>query len=251
MNRRGFLAAGVGVGGMLAGCTGSSDDGGDGTGEADSSGTDDGDGGGDATASPTPTDDGQPLDTHPAAADMVSQPTLGPDPGDALAVIIAYEDPSCPRCANFETEVVPQLRSNHVEAGDLSLVFRGYPVVFEWGERATRSLEAAYDRSADAHWALADHYFENQDDYRYNDLSEVYPKTESFLAEETDLDATTVVQEATEGAYDDVVQTDLDAGMAAGAQEITPHLFMFRDGTYQTKATGYVSYDLLTSALQL
>jgi protein-disulfide isomerase len=242
MKRRSFLLASVSAGVALAGCAGNSEDG-----SADGSG---GNGDATSTASPTP-DDGPRLDTHPSATDLGAQPTLGPDPAEATAVIVAYEDPSCSRCASFETEVVPQLRSEHVESGALSLVFRGYPVVYEWGQAATRALEAAYDRSAEAHWALAEHYFESQDDFRYGDLSEVYPKTEAFLDEATDIDGEAVVTEAREGAHDDAVQTDLDAGQAAGAGQTTPHLFLFRDGVYQTKASGYVSVDVITSALQL
>ncbi|MEF8782463.1 MAG: thioredoxin domain-containing protein [Haloarculaceae archaeon] len=242
MKRRSFLAAGVSAGVVLAGCAGNSDGS-----SADGSG-----GNGDGTPTPTATPDDSPtLDTHPAATGLEGQPTLGPDPAEAPAVIVAYEDPSCPRCASFETEVVPQLRSEHVESGDLSLAFRGYPVVYEWGQPATRALEAAYDRSADAHWALAEHYFRSQDDFRYGDLSEVYPKTERVLDEATDIDGKTVVREAEDGVYDDAVQTDLDAGQAAGAGQTTPHLFLFRDGVYQTKASGYVSVDVITSALQL
>jgi protein-disulfide isomerase len=258
MKRRTFLAVGLSTGVVLAGCSGTGTTGGGG-GEG---GTDEtGEGAGDetgaaaeATATPTAAASnagGQSLADHPAATDLGTQPTLGPAPGDATAVIVAYEDPSCPRCARFETEIVPQLRSEYVASGDLSIVFRGYPVVYEWGQHATRALEAVFDRSADAHWALAEHYFRDQDAFRSGGLSEVYPKTRSFLAESTDLDAEAVVGEAEDGAHDASVQTDLDAGMAAGAGRTTPHLFLFRDGTYRTKATGYVSREVLTSALQL
>jgi protein-disulfide isomerase len=243
MRRRTFLAAGLVTGTALAGCAGDADGSG---GQSDDGGPT----GSTAAGTPTPSGDGQRLESHPAAAGLGTQPTLGPDPSGATAVIVAYEDPSCPRCARFENEVVPALRSEYVAAGDLSLVFRGYPVVYEWGAPATRALEAVYDRSADAHWTLAEHYFGNQDDFR-GGSDDVYPKTRSFLDASTDLDGEAVVREAAEGAHDDSVQADLDAGMAAGAGQTTPHLFLFREGTYRTKATGYVSRDVLTSALQL
>jgi protein-disulfide isomerase len=251
MKRRAFLAS-VATGVALAGCTATGGDGASGTGGEGGTSGESGGGGTTATATPTASgNDEQTLESHPAAAGLGAQPTLGPAPADATAVVVAYEDPSCPRCARFETEIVPQLRSEYVAAGELSLVFRGYPVVYEWGQHATRALEAVYDRSADAHWRVAEHYFENQDEFRSGGLSEVYPKTRSFLAESTDLDAGAVVGAAEEGAYDDSVKADLDAGMAAGAGRTTPHLFLFRDGVYRTKATGYVSKDVLTSALQL
>jgi protein-disulfide isomerase len=251
MRRRAFLAAAVSGGVGLAGCSGSGTTGGDDPGGDETGDSTDGDSG--AAASPTPTaeESRRTLATHPAATDLDSQPSLGPDPTDATAVIVAYEDPSCPRCARFETEIVPQLRSEYVASGELSLVFRGYPVVYEWGQHATRALEAVFDRSVDAHWTLAEHYFETQDDFRSGGAPEVYPKTRSFLAESTDVDAEAVVGEAEDGTFDGTVQVDLDAGMAAGAGQTTPHLFLFRDGRYRTKATGYVSREVLTSALQL
>jgi protein-disulfide isomerase len=250
MRRRRFLASTVSTSLLLAGCRG--DSGGDGGAGGDGGGSGgSGGSGGTATTTTATADESETLAGHPAATDLAAQPTLGPAPSDATATIVAYEDPSCPRCANFETEVVPTLRSDYVEPGDLSLVFRGYPVVYDWGKPATRALEAAFDRSAAAHWALAEHYFETQDDFSDDDLETVYPKTESFLAESTDLDAATVVEEANAGAYDGAVRTDLDAGMEAGAKSITPHLFLFRDGVYQTTVTGYVGVDVITSALQL
>ena len=253
MDRRRFLTATAAAGALLAGCQSDSSGSDGGGGGSDGSGSNDGGGGGGTrTASPTASpDQSQTLAGHPAAANLDSQPTLGPDPTEATATIVAYEDPSCPRCANFELEVVPKLRSQFIDPGDMSLVFRGYPVVYDWGQPAVRALEATYDRSADAHWALAEHYFTEQDDFRFGDISEVYPKTETFLADSTDVDAAAVVQAAENGDFDGAVQTDLDAGKAAGAKSITPHLFLFREGVYQTKVTGYVGVDIIASALQL
>ncbi|MFB6204948.1 MAG: DsbA family protein [Haloglomus sp.] len=252
MERRDFLAAGLSGAVALAGCTQGGDD------EAGDSGADGGTGGGSPTetngASPTGTDTNSgraTLETHPAGRALDAQPRLGPDPAAATGVIVAFEDPSCPSCARFEREVVPEIRSNLVEPGDVSLVFRGYPVIYPWGEQGVRALEATFDRSADAFWSLSNHYFENQSAFRGRDPGEVYARTESYLASETDVDAKAVVSAAEGGDYDDAVQTDLDAGMAAGAGQRTPHLFLFRDGTYRTKVSGLVTYSVIESALEL
>lgn len=275
MHRRKFLA--IATAGVIAGCSGSETDGGSdgGSGTTGSDGGDgdgtggDGDGtdGGDArtpvedtgtrtptatqggTPSGTPSSDPQSLAGHPAAASLDTQPTLGPVPADATGVIIAFEDPSCPTCARFERTVVPEIRSNLVEPGDVSMVFRGYPVIYDWGQPAVRALESTYDRDADAFWSLVDHYFGNQRDFRSAGVDQVYPKTESFLADSTDLDAAAVVADAENGAFDGAVGTDLDAGKAAGAGRTTPHLFLFRDGGYRTKVQGSVSYSVIESAL--
>jgi protein-disulfide isomerase len=235
MNRRRFLA--VGAAGALAGCLGGGDGGG---------GDDTGGGG-----QPTSGGSDQTLADHPAARDLAAQPQQGPDPDEATAVIVAFEDPSCPTCKRFEEDVVPQIQRNLVDPGTATLVFRGYPVIYPWGEPAVRALEATVAADPAAHWTLAEHYFAEQSSFRGSDETTVYDRTETFLAENTDVDAAAVVDAARAGDADAAVQTDLDAGMAGGAGGTTPHLFLFREGVYQTKAAGSVSYDLITTILEL
>jgi protein-disulfide isomerase len=241
LGRRDALAlVGVGLVGT-AGClgsddgdTGGGDDGTDtsGSGGADGSGNDGTDTGG---------------ADHAALRAVDEQPALGPPPGEATATIVAFEDPSCQRCRAFERETVPRIREELVEPGTATFVFRGYPVVYDWGEPAATALEAAYARDSDAHWALADHYYAEQPSF---DAGNVLDRTASFLDGETDLDGSAVVEAVEAGAPDDVVQTDLDAGEAADAT-VTPTVFLFRDGEYRTTASGSISYDAVESALGL
>ncbi len=190
------------------------------------------------------------LDDHPAGRDVGAQPRHGPPPGEATGAVVAFEDPSCPRCAAFERQTVPKIRSNLVAPGDATFVFRGVPVVYSWGEPATRALEATYAGSADAFWTLAGHYFENQSSFRGEDEDEVLSATASFLDAETALDGTSVVDAVRAGEADAAVETDLSAGEDAGV-EATPTVFLFRDGTLQTQARGSVSYDVVAGALDL
>jgi protein-disulfide isomerase len=124
--RRGVLAGGLALFG--AGCLGSSGGGSDG-----GSGS-----------------DAQSLDSHPVGANLDAQPFLGPPPGDATATVVAFEDPSCPRCATFEQNTVPKIRSELVAPGDATFVVRTIPVVYPWGEPAIHALEATFARDADA-----------------------------------------------------------------------------------------------------
>jgi protein-disulfide isomerase len=242
MNRRRFL--GLAALTALAGCSGSGQsDGSDGSGSGgDSGGTDGGDGSG---------SDGGGGATHDALTAIDSQPHLGPAPGEATGTIVAFEDPSCSRCAAFEQNIVPKIRSNLVESGKATFVFRGYPVIYAWGDPATHALEATYARDESAFWTLVSHYFENQGDFRRTTTDEVFAKTESFLASETSVDAEAVVTAAESDAAGAAVQTDLDAGKAAGAGRTTPHVFLFRDGQYRTKAAGSVSYETIEAVLQV
>lgn len=235
MNRRTFLSAGVAV--SIAGCLG-----GGGGGAPSPTATDMMD----ETASATPTPAGERLENHPAGADLEAQPTLGPDPFEAEVTIIAFEDPSCPRCAAFERNTVPKIKSELVETGRGAFVFRGYPVIYPWGKPATQALEATYARDADAFWALATHYFENQSSFGGDN---VLDKTRTFLADNTGLDADAVVADTESKAYDEQVQLDLDAGEQAGAGRTTPSVYLFKDGRYRTKAAGSVSYTVIKNAL--
>jgi len=208
-----------------------------------------------------------PLDGHPAANGLGEQPRFGPPPTEAEGVVVAFEDPSCPRCAAFETGTVPKLRER---LGDrVSFVLRTYPVVYPWGKPATQAIEAAFAHEMEAEttgaetttpesgpygarqgsvdtWALTRHYFEEQGQF---DEGNVFEKTRTFLADETDLDAEAVVADAEAAAYDDAVQTDLSAGEAADVGQTTPTVFLFRDGKFQTSAKGSISFRVVEAAL--
>ena len=215
--RRAVLAAGIGAAVGLAGCSG----------------------GGDEERS---------LESHPAATNLSDQPTLGPDPLDADATVIAFEDPSCTRCRAFEQETVPKIESELTDPGRGAFVFRGYPVVYDWGEPATKALEAVFDRNVDAFWALKDHYYAAQGSFGDGN---VLARTESFLADETTLDAPAVIEDVEDGAYDAAVQADLDAARDADLGRTTPTVLLFKDGTYRTRAQGSVSFSLIESTLDL
>ena len=231
--RRAVLAGGVSM--LGAGCLGSAGSGGGGGGGGE--GGDGDEGGGDATT----------LANHPVGQNLDAQPRLGPDPAAAAGTIVAFEDPSCPRCAAFEKQTVPKIRSELVDPGDAAYVVRTAPLVYPWGEPAIQALEATYARDADAFWALLGHYFDEQDAF---DTGNVLDRTETFLSEETNVDGAAVAADAEARAYDDAVSADVDAAEAADVSG-TPTVFLFRDGEYRTRVTGSVSFDLVRQSLGL
>jgi protein-disulfide isomerase len=234
MQRRRFLGA-VGAGAVgLAGCTSAGSDGGGGGGAG---------GDGDGTWS---------LPDHASLTDVGSdgtEPWLGPPPGEAPGLVVAFEDPSCTLCGRFERRTFPELQSQLIESGQLTFVYRVYPIVYEWGKPATQALEATLaaesDDSERAFWALKAHYYAEQEGF---DTGNVLDRTESFLASETDVDAAAVVSAAEAKAHDDRVQADLAAGNEAGVSS-TPTFFLFRDGSYRTKVTGAQSYSVFETTL--
>ncbi len=190
---------------------------------------------------------GTAAEDHPAMRDVEDQPALGPPPGDAEATIVAFEDPSCHRCRVFALETVPKIESNLVDPGTATYVYRWYPVVYEWGKPATKSLAATFEREADAFWALQEHYYRTQDEFS---TGNVLDRTRTFLDEETAVDGAAVVDAVEAGEVDEAVQRNLDAGEAADATT-TPSVYLFEDGEFRTKASGSVSYDAIESALDL
>jgi protein-disulfide isomerase len=243
MQRRRFLAvAGLGTALGTAGCIGSlGSDSGEGTTDApertDSTGDDDGEATDDGSSGARPGLD------HPSAADLAAQPRLGEFGGH---VVVAFEDPSCPRCAAFEQRTVPEVREKLVEPGKAAFVFRNYPVVYPWGEPASHALEATFARDEGAFWSLAEHYFTRQSTFSTDN---VLGKTEAFLDDETGLDGGAVREDTENEAYADAVETDLEAGRDAEIGRTTPVVLLFRDGEYVTQASGSVSYDVIASAL--
>lgn len=233
MDRRRFLAAAATTGVLgLAGCAGNTND--DGGGGADGE-----DGESDAG---TPT--GTPIEDHPAAADLDAQPTLG-EATDTL--IVAFEDPSCTLCRRFEQNTYPRLVSELVEPGDAAFVYRGYPIIYPWGEPAAAVLEATYAVDEAAFWALKDHYYAEQESFS---TENVYEASQSFLANETAVDAEAVVSAARDGEADDAVALDVDAGETLEIGQ-TPEFYLFADGVFRTTVRGAQGYDVFASALGL
>lgn len=186
-----------------------------------------------------------PLDAHAAVSDLDSQPTLGPPPSTADGTIIAFEDPSCPSCARFERTTFPRLKSELVDAGRLSFVYRSIPVVYPWSDPAVLALEATHDRSADAFWALKDFYYREQASFGTENVRD---RTRQFLTDRTDVDAAAVIDDVEAKTVGDAVDADLQASRDAEVRG-TPTFFLFKDGAFATEIVGPQSYDVFANSL--
>ncbi|WP_255169622.1 DsbA family protein [Natrononativus amylolyticus] len=192
-------------------------------------------------------EDDEPPFEHPSATNMDHSPILGPDPEDAPATILMYDDPSCPACAYFEAEIFPDLEP-YVDAGDLSVVWRGIPVIEDWAEGALQAMWATYERDVDAFWALRDHLFAIQDSIASGE--EAIDEAVSYLEAETAVDADGVRADAEGGRFTDRLANDEDAAARAGL-DATPYFFLFRDGEFRTEIRGAQDARVFTSTLEL
>ncbi|HEX5454269.1 MAG TPA: DsbA family protein [Stellaceae bacterium] len=98
----------------------------------------------------------------PAAADNVLavKPTdrvLGKP--DAPITIVEYGSLSCPHCAHFATEVLPQLQKEWIDTGKAKLVFRDFPL----DKMALRAEMVARCAPPDRYFGLIDLMFANQE----------------------------------------------------------------------------------------
>ncbi|MFB6284944.1 MAG: DsbA family protein [Halobacteria archaeon] len=236
MDRRNFVKLGGAVtgAGLISGCTGGSDGGGWNSGNGEGKGG----GGGNRSSDDT-------FKNHPATKEVSTRPSLGPD--DASAKIVAFEDPSCPKCAKFNLGPFQKIKSKLIDQGKLQFYYRTITVVYPWGKPAAESLEATYKTDHDAFWGLKHYYYENQLGGGASN-EDVYSLTRDYLENETDLDADKIIKEAKNKKYHDRIQENLKASKKAGVRG-TPSFFLFKNGDFRTKVVGPQSFSVFKNAL--
>ncbi len=149
------------------------------------------------------------------------QPTLGND--DAPVKVIFFENFLCEHCRAFEANVMPQLKRDYIDTGDVE----AYYVNLAWGgERALLAGlagECAYAQDEAAFWDYKSALYEAQETWQgVNDLAAAARDIDAL-----DADALrTCVQEA---RYQEEVQRDLDLAERVGVQG-TPSLVVGNQG---------------------
>jgi protein-disulfide isomerase len=184
---------------------------------------------------------------HPATEGLGLEPTLGPVPAETSALIVEFQDLSCPYCAAFDAQTFPTLYSNLIQPGKATFVTREFPHVKPWTFPAVQALESTYARDEEAYWALKSHYYANQDGYTEDNVLE---RTRHYLATDSPVDADAVIRDVRAEAYSEAVERDLRVKEAAGVA-VTPTFFLFRDGAYVTTVTGNQPYSVFENALDL
>ena len=185
-----------------------------------------------------------PLGSHPVSEGLDDQPSIGES--DAPTRIVAFEDPSCHSCQNFEKNVFPTMREEMVETGDTEFTYRLFTQpVQAWGTDASKALEATYKSDEAAFWELKRFYYKEFD----FSTEDVLPRTEEFLAD-TGVDAEAVVEGVRSGGFDEAVESDRQVGERAGV-EGTPTFFLVDGDEVVASVVGPQSTSVFRNALGL
>ena len=101
---------------------------------------------------------------QPSAADARALLQVGKDDRilgkpDAPITIIEYASMTCPHCAHFQSDVLPEIKNQWIDTGKAKLVLRDFPL----DEEALRAAMIARCAPAERYYAFADTFFAAQD----------------------------------------------------------------------------------------
>lgn len=98
-----------------------------------------------------------------ASFNLDDQPMLG-DPNASVAVV-EFGDYKCPYCAMFEQQVLPQLKTNYIDTGEVKFYFLNYAFLDNTGDSSTTAAvagECVYNQNETAFWDFHRSVYENQ-----------------------------------------------------------------------------------------
>jgi protein-disulfide isomerase len=91
-----------------------------------------------------------------ARAEETTDHVLGK--ADAPITIIEYASLTCPHCAEFNKEVLPEVKAKYIETGKAKLIYRDFPLD-QWALRASVLARCA---PSDKYFGFVDVLFQNQ-----------------------------------------------------------------------------------------
>jgi protein-disulfide isomerase len=84
---------------------------------------------------------------------------------DAQVTIIEYASLTCPHCAHFHTETLPQLKTDWIDTGKAKLVYRDFPL----DGAALAAAVIAHCAPADRYFPMLNLFFERQSEWAVED----------------------------------------------------------------------------------
>ena len=145
-------------------------------------------------------------------------PTLGDD--NAGVVMKVWEDFSCPHCATFTLEVLPKLRSEYVESGEVRYEHYDFPIPIDekWSWAAASAARGVQDATDEnTFFEYAHKLFENQGSYSMSLVTQ--------LANDVGAPGCEIQADAVYLTYEPVLQATRQAGVDMGL-EGTPAVYV-------------------------
>lgn len=84
---------------------------------------------------------------------------------DAPITMIEYASLTCPHCAHFHNDILPQIKANYIDTGKVRLVFRSYPL----DQPALKAAELAECVSPVTYFPMVSLLFKEQGDWAHGD----------------------------------------------------------------------------------
>lgn len=172
---------------------------------------------------------------NPVAAGVEQRPRRGP-PREASAItLVAFDDPSCPSCADLHDGAFQRIETEWLATGRATLYSRMRPTVADWGRPAYNALLEAAGRDMATYLALEAAYYEHQGELTADNVAE---KTGAFLADADSsvtrsVDPAAIVRASRERPHAATIDADAAAAKEAGINGV-PTVFVFREGEFVT-----------------
>ena len=147
--------------------------------------------------------------------------TLG-DP-NAPVTIVEYTDYQCPYCSRHVAETMPVMIQDFIDTGRVYYILKDFPLDQIHPDARSASAAARCAGEQNAYWEMHDAIFAEQ-----NEWSGLGTGTTAYfgdLAVSLGLDGDALTSCMSSGKYDDVVQANLDEGLALGMTG-TPSFFV-------------------------
>ena len=84
---------------------------------------------------------------------------------DAPVTIIEYASLTCPHCAQFHTEVLPELKERYIDPGKVRLIYRDFPL----DQMALAAAALAHCAGPERYFSMLDVLFETQSNWAQAD----------------------------------------------------------------------------------
>lgn len=115
---------------------------------------------------------------------------------DAPVTIIEYASLTCPHCAQFHNEVLPDLKERYIATGKVRLIYRDFPL----DQRALAAATLAHCAGPDRYFGFLDVLFETLDNWaRADDLAQLKGLGRLAGLSEDEMNACLADEELTDG----------------------------------------------------